>query len=127
MRHLRRLTVERSFSDELTIDPETGLPALPDEYVWEVSRTMDRLGVSLKKRSVELLGFWAKLFGQKPEVYLNEYIDGYRFWEPVALDYTNAEGILAASVSLYEEIHASTTKLNELDAFVGIYPPKSIL
>lgn len=117
----------RSFADELTVDAGTGLPALPENYAWEVTRVGEKLYVSLKWRSEELLGFWDKLFGKKATVYWNEYIDGHRYWELVPLNFLNEEGILMAATAIYNEIHASATKVNELDAFVGLYPPKSIL
>lgn len=117
----------RSFADEMTIDPETGLPALPEGHAWEVSRGGDRLYVSLKKSYTLRQSFWAKLLGKKPLVEWDEYVEGSRHWEFVPMNFLNGEGILMVATSIYKTLHENAVKVDELDAFVGMYPPKSIL
>lgn len=117
----------RSFADELTIDPETGLPALPDGYVWEVSRGGDRLYVALKTMGTDPRNFWEKILGKEPTVWFNEYIDGDRYWEYVPSLYNTPQGILHAATSIYSQIHDKSVRNDKLDALVGLYPPKSIL
>lgn len=111
----------------MTIDPETGLPDLPEDYAWEVSRGGDRLYVTLKRGTKEPQSFWAKLLGKKPDIYWSEYIDGNRYWEYVPVNLPNGEGILVTATRIYKEIHEISVKIDELDSFVGLYPPKSIL
>lgn len=111
----------------MTIDPETGLPALPENYAWEVSRGGERLYVHLKSGTREPLSFWAKLLGKEPDMYWSEYIDGHRYWEYVPLNFLNGEGILMTATGIYKEIHESSVKNDALDSFVGLYPPKSLL
>ena len=117
----------RSFTDEMTIDPETGLPALPEGFAWEVSRGGERLYVSLKKGEKESQSFWAKFFGKEPSVHWSEYVDGHRYLEFVPLNFLNGEGILMTATGIYKEIHEISVKIDTLDSFVGLYPPKTIL
>lgn len=116
----------RSFADEMTIDPETGLPALPDGFAWKVERVSDWLVVQLAKRQEEKLGFWAELFGKSPIVTWDDYYtDGSCCYEHVKD--TTKDGVLAAAVSVYDKVHVVATRLSELDDLVGLYPPKTIL
>jgi hypothetical protein len=118
--------VARSFANEMTIDPETGLPALPERFAWKVERYDDRLYVQLVKSRDKTLGFWAKLLGKTPEVEWNDhYIDGNHTNEQV-YDKTKS-GVLAASTVIYEKLRTASTKISVLDELVGLYPPKSIL
>lgn len=111
----------------MTIDPETGLPALPEGFAWEVSRGGDRLYVSLKEGEKRKQSFWEKLLGKEPEIYWSEYIDNNRYWEFVPMDSLNGAGILSTAAKIYEQIHAISVKNDEMDSFVGLYPPKTIL
>lgn len=110
----------------MTIDPETGLPALPDGFAWKVDRISDWLYIQLSKRHEEKLGFWAELFGKKPSVTWDDYyIDGWCAYERV--EETTKDGVLAAALSVYDKVHGSATRSSELDDLVGLYPPKTIL
>ena len=126
--NLGRSTVERSFTDEMTIDPETGLSALPDGFAWRVDRYSDTLVVTLVIKHERPAPFWSRIFGAKPEVEWDEYWAGgdmgriYSRVEPQTKD-----GLIAKTVELYDLVHKHSEKIELIDELVGLYPPKTVL
>lgn len=110
-----------TIDEELTIDPETGLPSLPDNLAWKVYRSgMDELYVFLVFRVEHSPGFWKKLFGAPAIVTWSDF-HGSDFVKKMK-DNTK-EGVLDAATSIYLRLQ----ERSGVDDLVGIYPPKSIL
>lgn len=106
--------------EKMTIDPNTGLPRLPDHLAWKVWRSGEDLYVFLVFRSERSPGFWKKLFGAPPIVKWNEFHTS-EYLQKMAGNYEKA--LLDAATIIYKKIQ----RVARLDELVGIYPPKSIL
>lgn len=121
----------RSFTDELTIDPETGLPALPDGLAWRVrSIGSSTLTVELVVRR-EHQTFWKKLFGVEPRVTWEdvtwEETKGADSYTYIYSDEPTKQDVLDAATKIYGFVYSRHQSNQVMEDLVGLYPPKSVL
>lgn len=131
-RHEEKGYVGDEFVESLyPINPETGLPSLPEGYLWRVFKEYGRYTLALIHRSEKVqkeLTFWGFLTGATRE----RTVVKERQIETWAVDRTHTDPVVAiysASVSLLgymagqikEEVQPM-----DLDVYVGDYPPKNI-
>lgn len=113
-------------SADVKIDPETGLPALRDGLAWEVREVRrGSLKIYLVCREESEVGFWGRLFGEKPETTWEEF-----YWDDdsnALITSNTKEGVLEAATKIYKTIQARESEQDKLDSLVGLYPPKTIL
>lgn len=115
--------MEYKFSEPLSIDPETGLPKLPEGLAWNVdSYGMDRLVVEIHYLHELPNTWWMDLWRDKPRTLWMKY-------KLVSPDYADPteEDLLNTTVRMYERQYDRYMKYKDVDKFVGLYPPKSIL
>ena len=112
-----------SYSEPLTIDPETGLPALPEGFAWNVRSTggSNTVVVEIYYLHEYPNNWWENLCRMKPA---SDWRDAYSHGEYAA---ATKESILEAATKVYMEGHERYLKEKDVDELVGLYPPKSIL
>ena len=127
----------RSFADEMTIDPETGLPALPEGFAWRV-RAVGSNTLTVKTLTVELVvkvettrSFWEKFFNPEPTVEWEEATwsatGGADYYTYIHEEEPTKEDVLAAATKVYDGIYDRLIVNKSRDELIGLYPPKTIL
>lgn len=121
-------------TESKNIDPETGLPKLPENYFWQVSMTDGNSGLLLrlkqKRTRTTLKSHW--LFWEK-EVKVEDIdqIDyEYIFIETKDGDTLSKEGVQEALLGKANKIMRARRlewdRSDLLTPFVGAYPPKNL-
>lgn len=111
------------FEHQLTIDPETGLPKLPEGYAWEVRQrgTENKLIVGMRYLHEYPNNWWEDLCRMRAVI----------TWRDVSgveeHTYATKEDVLKAAVKIYTEYHNQYLQRKDLENLVGLYPPNSIL
>lgn len=89
-------------------DKETGLPYLPEDLAWSVSRSSTAGTVKLSV-VINLGGDWV------------EFVDGhYIFTSP------SSESLKTTAAYLYEKIREEQKLNAQVEELVGLYPPNSL-
>lgn len=116
----------RSFADEMTINEESGLPNLPENFAWRVERHNDRLFVQLVAGRKKDREFWDVILFKAPKTEWNDHFsNGDHCFQRV--DNHSKDGVLGGAIKVYTKLHNEAVEVKDMDALVGLYPPKSIL
>jgi hypothetical protein len=93
----------------LELDPETGLPKLPEGLAWRVSRSRDD-GTGVKiSIAQEVNGNWVSF---EPDIYI--------YTSP------SSTSLKDHSKYLYDKILQKQKQVALVDSVVGLYPPNSL-
>lgn len=103
-------------------DESTGLPKLPEDYIWDVklnSADPKYIYVQILKRVVTKADWLGKLFGDRDREEFNQW--GHDL-EGKEHTYNDKESLKEAAEKIYNGI----LEAYDLEELVGQYPPKSI-
>lgn len=92
----------------MEIDPDTGLPNLPEGLAWLVSRSDSGQSVKVSV-SENVEGYWRAF---EPDIYL--------FTEP------SSEALKNTTQIIYGRIVNAQLHTREVESVIGLYPPNSI-
>jgi hypothetical protein len=123
--NLTTQTVER--------DPETGLAALPDGYLWRVHAEKRYLTLKLVRVSTETkyrakwLFFGSEAYTERTEkVVKEEYYDSYQLISSRRTKDEISRGLAKLSDEMYTEWSAQQRVFDTLISLAGDYPPKNL-
>jgi hypothetical protein len=114
--------VGHKFAEPLSIDPETGLPKLPENFAWNV-RGRDEHSVAVEVYYKHFYAnTWWEDFRKKPRAFV---------WlkdKSVYIDFCGGtkEELLATTTAMYQIGHEKYLKYKDTAELIGLYPPKSI-
>lgn len=128
-------------TNDIEMDPETGLPVLPEGYRWFVNpHLIDSYGsgpgLSIQQK-VEVESWWSKKYMWR-DVYNTVFREGYTITVvnnvaeevPKLVPIVTEEVIRNCAVPMYEDwivrYEKNVLRSEALDKFVGAYPPKRI-
>jgi hypothetical protein len=119
------LTVER--------DPETGLAALPEGYIWRVRSERRYLGLTLVRVMTETkyrakwLFFGSEEYTETTEQQIrHDFFDTYDLASPVRTKERVAKRLAKLSATMYTEWRNQQDEFDMLESFSGDYPPKNL-
>jgi len=126
--NLTEQTVEPKAPEEevIEIDPETGLPKLPEGYAWRVEPSGKLLSVEIVMR-VETKPDWIqRLFGAKPKVSWTTHGSENIF--RLCYDYceSDKDSLKECAEYIYRGASNRLKAKENQNTLVGLYPPKSL-